>query len=158
MERTEAKQFATHNHIKLNGAPSQYCRYAFVDSEEHQGDRILMGALIPVRFEKADAVRVQGEDGLPGFELRLCTFQERYESWFLCSMADLEWVLQVQGDYIQACEQLLGAPLILREALQDLRQQRKESKPFAPTPGIELFSSKNPRSESPLGGVSPATA
>ena len=91
------QHFSVHNNVKLASLDEERCRYAFVDSREHSADRILMGSLIPTRFEK-----VEDATGCDGFEVRVCSFKERYESWFLCCMSDLEWVLQVDGNYIGA--------------------------------------------------------
>lgn len=57
------------------------------------------------------------------YELRLCAFDERYEGWFLCAMEDLEWILEAEGPYLEACEQLLGAPVVIRAAQSELAGQ-----------------------------------
>lgn len=120
------------NSVKLVAHTANECRYAFVDSAEHQADRILMGALIPVRYEK-----VETNDPDSAYELRICAFEQRYESWFLCSMADLEWVLEKERGYEDACERILGASVVIRAAQRDLEKQQLEQKPFAPTAGLK---------------------
>lgn len=120
------------NSVKLVSNETEECRYAFVDSREHQADRILMGALIPVRYE-----RVETNDPEATYELRICAFKERYESWFLCCMSDLEWVLEKERGYADACEQILGASVVIRAAKRELEKQQLEAKPFAPAAGLK---------------------
>lgn len=120
------------NSVKLVANEAEECRYAFVDAVEHQADRILMGALIPVRYEK-----VETNDPEAAFELRICSFKERYESWFLCCMSDLEWVLEKERGYAEACEHILGASVVIRSAKRDLEKQQLEEKPFVPTAGLK---------------------
>ena len=98
----------TRNNLKLTSRMANRCKYAFVDSVEHRADRILIGALIPVSFERDGASKTDN-----GFELRVCSFDRKYESWFMACMADLGWVLGDDGDqgegYRRACQVLLGA-------------------------------------------------
>lgn len=130
----QKKQFLVHNNVKLASLEENRCRYAFVDSTQHHADRILMGSLIPMRFEAVEEpVQVEG------FELRIGSFKSRYENWFLCCMSDLEWVLQIEGNYIQACEQLLGASVVIREELAKLSEQNKRAAPFAPTANLKIL-------------------
>lgn len=131
--------FPVHNHMRLVSADADRCRYVFVDSAEHHADRILMGALIPVKFEppvpqhgRSDA----SDSGSLGCELRVCSFQTRYESWFLCCMSDLEWVLQAECDYIQACEELLGPSVVIQGAMDELEKQKEAPRPFVPKAGL----------------------
>ena len=93
------------NHLKLVTRLSGRCRYAFVDVDEHRADRILIGALIPVSFERPGSIRRND-----GFELRICSFERKYETWFLNCMSDLEWVIEgtCAESYARACETLLG--------------------------------------------------
>lgn len=104
MERTQTSR----NHMKLTTRLSGKCKYAFVDSPDHRADRILIGALIPAVFE-----RMQPNDAEAGYELRICTFDAKYEAWFLNCMADLAWVLEgdeaTPAEYSKACATLLGA-------------------------------------------------
>lgn len=118
MSQQAKQQFYVDNNVKLAALDEDRCRYAFVDSAEHHADRILMGSLIPTAFEA-----VEERESFEGFELRVCSFKSRYESWFLCCMSDLEWVLQVEGNYVKACEQLLGASVVIRAELAKLTQQ-----------------------------------
>lgn len=120
------------NSVKLASNKTGECRYAFVDAAEHQADRILMGALIPVRYEK-----IETGDPEAAYELRICSFEERYESWFLCSMSDLEWVLEKERGYAEACKDILGASVVIRAAKRDLEKQQIEEKPFVPTAGLK---------------------
>lgn len=141
MKLTKAKQQEARNCVKQAAVEPGRCRYLFVDSAEHQGDRILVGSLIPVKFFPLEAGdtrnRTSAADGEEAaFELRLCSFEERYESWFLCCMADLEWVLKVEGDYLGACEQLLGAPAVIQAARAELSCQGGAPRPSATLPGL----------------------
>lgn len=120
------------NSVKLISNEQEECRYAFVDAVDHQADRILMGALIPVRYEK-----VETNDPESPYELRICAFKERYESWFLCSMSDLEWVLEKEKGYAEACERILGASVVIRAAKRELEKEQLKEKPFAPTAGLK---------------------
>lgn len=138
---TKAKQEEARNCVKQAEVEPGRCRYLFVDSAEHHGDRILVGSLIPVKFFplQADDTRNRslvsdGEEA--AFELRLCSFDERYESWFLCCMADLEWVLKVEGEYLEACEQLLGAPAVIRAARSELTRQGGGPRVISTAPGL----------------------
>lgn len=139
---TKAKPEEAHNCVKQAEAEPGRCRYLFVDSAEHHGDRILVGSLIPVKFFPLQAGDTRNRtlaaegDGEAPFELRLCSFEARYESWFLCCMADLEWVLKVEGDYLEACEQLLGAPAVIQAARSELARQGGGSRPFSVAPGL----------------------
>ncbi len=125
------KKTITCNNVKLTSPEPEMCRYAFVDSREHQADRILTGALIPVRYEPA-------RDAKPGddYELRVCSFKERYESWFLCCMSDLEWVLDAEPRYASECERMMGASVVIRAAKRDLEEGQIQAKPFNPSAGL----------------------
>ena len=100
------------NFTKMASCCAGRCKYAFVDSDEHRADRILIGALIPTSFEYQERQRVT-----EGYELRICSFESRYESWFLNCMADLAWVLEgdaqaqasedPRDSYDKACKTLL---------------------------------------------------
>lgn len=107
----------TRNFAKMSTCGARRSKYAFVDSSEHRADRILIGALIPVSFERQGRKRTNG-----AYELRICSFDSKYESWFLNCMADLEWVLEGDelasdgfcsdgeddaGAYARACRHLL---------------------------------------------------
>lgn len=120
MNTTQAN--STRNYMKLNSEDEKRCRYAFIDSNEHHADRILMGALIPVRFESQNRIGTSKVR----FEVRICSFESRYESWFLCCMSDLEWVLSVEGGYSGSCEELLG-PIAYQE--HDVSNRLAHSKP-----------------------------
>lgn len=134
MGASSSKQFFVHNNVKLSSADEDRVRYLFVDSSEHRADRILMGSLIPTTFEKLEEPVAE-----EGFELRLCSFRKRYESWFLCCMSDLEWVLQAEGNYVKACEKLLGVPVVLRAELGKLAEQNACCEPFTPKAGLQLL-------------------
>lgn len=124
------KALVAHNYVRQASVDPGYCRYLFVDSADHRADRVIMGSLIPVRFLPLDAEDTRNRtlttenQETPPFALRLCSFEERYESWFLCCMADLEWMLKVEGPYLEACEELLGAPAVIRAAKTQLTEQR----------------------------------
>lgn len=123
MGERESNHFFVHNNVKLATLEEGQCRYAFVDSSEHCADRILMGSLIPTRFEVLEEQRMHD-----GFEVRVCSFKSRYESWFLCCMSDLEWILQVNGNYVGACERLLGLPVVIQSELHQLTDQARKNK------------------------------
>ena len=108
----------TRNFAKMSTCGAKRSKYAFVDSSEHRADRIFIGALIPVSFERQGRKRTNG-----AYELRICSFDSKYESWFLNCMSDLEWVLEGDGlapdgfrcegkgdsgAYAQACRELLN--------------------------------------------------
>ena len=86
---------STRNFAKMSTCGAKRSKYAFVDSSEHRADRILIGALIPVSFERQGRKRTDGR-----YELRICSFDSKYETWFLNCMADLEWV--IEGDDLVA--------------------------------------------------------
>lgn len=99
------REQATFNNVKMQAPVTGRCKYAFVDSVEHRADRILIGALIPVSYEHGVAQRTED-----GFELRICSFESKYEQWFANCMDDLAWVLEgdtAQSAYVQACHELL---------------------------------------------------
>lgn len=138
-----------HNYIKLASDDAERCRYGFVDSRDHDADRIIMGALIPARFEP------RTPDPKARFEVRICSFEARYESWFLCCMADLEWVLQVEDGYSRSCEELLGPAVIVRCAREELGQQTGEVPVIAPglgrlgLPSTETLAADDEEAQSP---------
>lgn len=152
------------NNVKLAEVEPGRCRYLFVDSTEHHADRIIVGALIPAKFEPLDPDDTRRRDfeqpqGSLGFEQRICSFDSRYESWFLCCMADLEWVLQNEGSYFQACEQLLGAPAVIRCARAQLPQPQGQ-KDETPTARVALQATLlaatavvTPPSQAPAAGL-----
>ncbi len=96
---------ATLNNMKLSTRLSGRCKYVFVDAVEHRAERFLIGALIPVSFE----YKVEANPSRP-YELRVCSFESRYEQAFLECMADLELAMFLDGrdDYPQYCRALLG--------------------------------------------------
>lgn len=128
------QQFFVHNNVKLASSVDERCRYAFVDSKEHRADRILMGSLIPTAFETVESEAEHEE-----FEIRVCSFKSRYESWFLCCMSDLEWVLQVEGNYVKACEKLLGASVVIRSELSRLAKQNERDRLNESSVGLQFL-------------------
>ena len=96
---------ATLNNMKLATRLSGRCKYVFVDSVEHKAERFLIDSLIPVSFEYP----TKTSGGQP-YELRVCSFECRYEQSFLDCMADLEWAMFLDGhdDYPKYCRALLG--------------------------------------------------
>lgn len=104
MEATNAP-VTTMNNMKLTTRLSGRCKYVFVDSSDHKAERFLIGALIPVSFEYV----VERRAGQP-YELRVCSFECRYEAAFLECMADLELAMFLAGndDYPAFCRALLG--------------------------------------------------
>ena len=96
---------ATLNNMKLATRLSGRCKYVFVDTAEHRAERFLIGALIPVSFDYPAS-----SPGNQPYELRVCSFEHRYEQGFLECMADLELAMYLDGrdDYPEYCRALLG--------------------------------------------------
>lgn len=96
------------NNVKIDRMLPWKREYAFVDTEDHLADSLLIAREVPVRFRSK-------EYGSPdsSFVVVFCSFDAKYEEAFLKCMEDLERKIVMAGfeGYGDACEKVFGKAL-----------------------------------------------
>lgn len=102
-KKTEQKKTEEKNWFNLTAGPALYCRYAFIDLEEHLADSLFARWNVPVKYEREFANRENP------YRLVICRFLPWHLEGFLKAMAHLPGKMNLLGyaDYQDFCRECL---------------------------------------------------
>ena len=99
----EQKTFEQKNWFNLTVSPSLYCRYAYIDLEDHLADSLFQRQNISVRFER------EFENPINGYRLIICKVLPWHRVGFLKALSQLPNKMNLLGfnDYQDFCRDYL---------------------------------------------------
>ncbi len=99
----EQKHFEQKNWFNLTVSPSLYCRYAYIDLEDHLADSLFRRQNISVRFER------EFENPINGYRLIICKILPWHREGFLKALSQLPGKMNLLGfnDYQDFCRDYL---------------------------------------------------
>ena len=99
----EQKNYEQKNWFNLTVSPSLYCRYAYIDLEDHLADSLFERQNISVRFER------EFENPINGYRLIICKVLPWHREGFLKALSQLPNKMNLLGftDYQDFCRDYL---------------------------------------------------
>ena len=102
-EAKEEKTMEQKNWFNLTQSPALYCRYAYIDLEDHLADSLFERQNISVHFEQ------EFENPVNGYRLIVCRILPWYREGFLTALSQLPNKMKLLGfnDYQDFCREYL---------------------------------------------------
>ncbi len=99
----EQKKYEQKNWFNLTVSPSLYCRYAYIDLEDHLADSLFQRQNISVRFER------EFQNPINGYRLIICKILPWHRDGFLKALSELPNKMNLLGfnDYQDFCRDYL---------------------------------------------------